>query len=188
MLLNTIKIKYKNDDILYVPTSSLDNVRKYIGGTFYAVENPFDKTSELYYLNSYTIRTQKDAPLYHDLEFKYGPESAEEILDYQTLSGGAASGGTASTSSGSASEEAIWKDAAKCKWAQDQPDCSTNDPNTAKKHYDDLILDLPDLTGVEITNDSYKTLTIGDNFDDWTKLPQTSRDAILAKGWLISKN
>ena len=25
-----IKIKYKNDDILYVPTSSLDNVRKYI--------------------------------------------------------------------------------------------------------------------------------------------------------------
>ena len=27
-----IKIKYKNDDILYVPTSSLDNVRKYIGG------------------------------------------------------------------------------------------------------------------------------------------------------------
>ena len=27
-----IKIKYKNDDMLYVPTSSLDNVRKYIGG------------------------------------------------------------------------------------------------------------------------------------------------------------
>ena len=50
------------------------------------------------------------------------------------------------------------------------------------------MLDLPDLTGVEITNDSYKTLTIGENFDDWTKLPQTSRDAILAKGWLISKN
>ena len=60
--------------------------------------------------------------------------------------------------------------------------------NLTKKHYDDLITDLPDLTGVEITNDSYKTLTIGENFDDWTKLPQTSRDAILAKGWLISKN
>lgn len=60
--------------------------------------------------------------------------------------------------------------------------------NLTKKHYDDLVLDLPDLTGVEITNDSYRTLTIGDNFDDWTKLPQTSRDAILAKGWLISKN
>ena len=27
-----IKIKYRNDDMLYVPTSSLDNVRKYIGG------------------------------------------------------------------------------------------------------------------------------------------------------------
>ena len=27
-----IKIKYKNDDILYVPTNSLDSVRKYIGG------------------------------------------------------------------------------------------------------------------------------------------------------------
>ncbi len=27
-----IKIKYKNDDILYVPTDQLDNVKKYIGG------------------------------------------------------------------------------------------------------------------------------------------------------------
>ena len=27
-----IKIKYRNDDVLYVPTDSLDNVRKYIGG------------------------------------------------------------------------------------------------------------------------------------------------------------
>ena len=27
-----IKIKYRNDDILYVPTNSLDSVRKYIGG------------------------------------------------------------------------------------------------------------------------------------------------------------
>ena len=27
-----IKIRYKNDDILYVPTDQLDNVRKYIGG------------------------------------------------------------------------------------------------------------------------------------------------------------
>ncbi len=60
--------------------------------------------------------------------------------------------------------------------------------NLTKKHYDDLVLDLPDLTGVEISNDNYKTLTIGENFDNWDKLPQTSRDAILAKGWLISKN
>ena len=27
-----IKIKYRNDDVLYVPTDTLDNVRKYIGG------------------------------------------------------------------------------------------------------------------------------------------------------------
>ena len=27
-----IKIKYKDDDILYIPTSGLDNIRKYIGG------------------------------------------------------------------------------------------------------------------------------------------------------------
>ena len=27
-----IKIKYRNDDMLYVPTNNLDNVRKYIGG------------------------------------------------------------------------------------------------------------------------------------------------------------
>ena len=27
-----IKIKYKNDDILYIPTSDLDSIRKYIGG------------------------------------------------------------------------------------------------------------------------------------------------------------
>lgn len=59
--------------------------------------------------------------------------------------------------------------------------------NLTKKHYDDMIEDLPDLTGVTISNDSYKTLTIGENFDNWEKLPQSSRDKILAKGWLISK-
>ena len=32
ILKQSIKIKYKNDDMLYVPTSNLDNVRKYIGG------------------------------------------------------------------------------------------------------------------------------------------------------------
>ena len=59
--------------------------------------------------------------------------------------------------------------------------------NLTKKHYDDMIEDLPDLNGVEISNDSYKTLTIGENFDDWEKLPQSSRDKIHAKKWLISK-
>lgn len=59
--------------------------------------------------------------------------------------------------------------------------------NLTKKHYDDMIEDLPDLSGVEISNDSYKTLTIGENFDDWEKLPQSSRDKIRDKGWFISK-
>ena len=165
-IVNALLIQYIRDFNNSCKVRAL-NVRKYIGGTFYAVENPFDKTSELYYLNSYTIRTQKDAPLYHDLEFKYGPESAEEILDYQTLSGGAASGGTASTSSGSASEEAIWKDAAKCKWAQDQPDCSTNDPNTAKKHYDDYTA-----KGEEVHFDCYgMSAYLYGRFNNEAKIP-----------------
>ena len=32
MIKDYIKIKYKNDDILYIPTSDLDSIRKYIGG------------------------------------------------------------------------------------------------------------------------------------------------------------
>lgn len=112
-IVNALLIQYIRDFNNTCKCRAL-NVRRYVGGTFYAVQNPFDKTSELYYLNSYTIRTQKDAPMYHDLEFKYGPEGAEEILDYQTLSGGAASGGTAtSTGGGSATEEEIWQHASK---------------------------------------------------------------------------
>lgn len=109
--------------------------RKYIGGTFYNIENPLTNKSELQYLHGYTTRIQKDEPLYIDSDFRYGPEGAEEILDYQTLSGGG--GGGQAQGSGSATEQQIWADAAKCKWAQDQEDCSTNDPATAKKHYDD---------------------------------------------------
>lgn len=107
--------------------------RKYLGGTFYNVENPATKKGEVQYLHGYTIRTQKDEPLYIDSDFRYGPEGAEELLDFQAYGG---SGGGQSSGS-SSSESQIWADAAKCKWAQDQPDCSTNDPATAKKHYDD---------------------------------------------------
>lgn len=60
--------------------------------------------------------------------------------------------------------------------------------NLTKKHYDDMIEDLPDLNGVKITNDSYRTLTIGINFDDWEKLPQSSRDKITQKGWKFVKS
>lgn len=133
-IVNALLIQYVRDFNSSCKCRAI-NVRKYIGGTFYAIENPSTKQSELFYLNGYTIRTQKNEPLYHDLEFKYGPEGAEEILDYQHLSGGAASGSATPGSTGD--EKSIWMDAAKCKWAQDQEDCSTQDPATAKKHYDE---------------------------------------------------
>lgn len=137
-IVNALLIQYIRDFNNSCKVRAL-NVRKYIGGTFYAVENPFDKTSELYYLNSYTIRTQKDAPLYHDLEFKYGPESAEEILDYQTLSGGAAASGGTSVGGGSATEEEIWEHASKfCHfWSCGElreSESDTNDPQVAEDY------------------------------------------------------
>ena len=67
-IVNALLIQYIRDFNNTCKCRAL-NVRRYVGGTFHAVQNPFDKTSELYYLNSYTIRTQKDAPMYHDLEF-----------------------------------------------------------------------------------------------------------------------
>lgn len=136
-IVNALLIQYIRDYNHSCKCRAIGN-RKYIGGTFYAVENPFTKQSELFYLNGYSLRTQKNEALYYDLDFRYGPESAEEILDYQTLAGGGSSGaGTGANTGGSASEEQIWQDASKCKWAQDQPDCSTQDPDTAKKHYDE---------------------------------------------------
>lgn len=147
-IVNALLIQYVRDFNSSCKCRAI-NVRKYIGGTFYAVENPSTKQSELFYLNGYTIRTQKNEPLYHDLDFRYGPEGAEELLDYQTLSGGAAANGN-TTGGGTANEDGIWKDAAKCKWAQDQEDCSTQDPATAKKHYDDYTA-----KGTEVHFDCY---------------------------------
>ena len=136
-IVNALLIQYIRDFNNSCKCRAL-NVRRYIGGTFYAVENPFNKTSELYYLNSYTIRTQKDAPMYHDLDFRYGPEGAEEILDYQTLSGGSG-GGTTSIGGGSATEEQIWQHAAKfCHfWSCGElreSESDTNDPQVAEDY------------------------------------------------------
>lgn len=131
-IVNALLIQYVRDFNNSCKCRAL-NTRKYVGGTFYAVENPSDKTSELYFLQGYTIRTQKNAPLYHDLEFKYGPEGAEEILDYQTLSGGAASGDTNSNiGGGSANEEQVWTTAAKISYAHAN---STQDPEEAWKMF-----------------------------------------------------
>lgn len=58
--------------------------------------------------------------------------------------------------------------------------------NMNAKHYVDLAEDLPDITSLDITEDA-KTLTIGTNYNDFTKFPQTVRDKILAKGWFITQ-
>jgi hypothetical protein len=76
------------------------NNQKIVGGTFYAVENPITNESELFYLNSYTMFKSKDQPLVTDIEFKYGPEGAEELLDYQSFGGGG--GSTSGGASGDA--------------------------------------------------------------------------------------
>ena len=92
-LSNALLIQYVRDFNNACQCRSLAN-RKYIGGTFYVVTNPFTYEQEMFYLNGYTIRTQKDEPIYFDLDFRYGPESAEDLLDLQTLSpGGSASSG-----------------------------------------------------------------------------------------------
>ena len=109
--------------------------KKYNGGTFHAVQNPFTDDIELFYLNGYSARVQKKEPLYHDLDFRYGPESAEELSDYQSFSGGgAAAGGSAGqvAGDGSATEQQIWADAAKRHYGHE---CSSDDP---KEAYDTL--------------------------------------------------
>ena len=137
-IVNALLIQYVRDFNSSCRCRAL-NIRKYIGGTFYAVENPFTKESEMFYLNGYTIRTQKGEPLYHDLDFKYGPEGAEEILDYQTLSGGAAAGGSASVGGGSATEEQIWQHASNfchfwsCPELQ-EAESETQDPQVAEDY------------------------------------------------------
>ena len=62
------------------------------------------------------------------------------------------------------------------------PICTSIQMNA--KHYVDLAEDLPDINGLGIS-DSPRTIKIGNNFNDFVKFPQTVRDKILAKGWLI---
>ena len=106
------------------------NNQKLIGGTFYNIQDPFDKTRELYYLNSYTVLQRKKEPITSDVEFKYGPEGVENVMDYQRYSGvGGASAGV--TGDGSATEQQIWSDAAKVHYCHCN---STQDPETAYKN------------------------------------------------------
>lgn len=102
-LVNALLIQYVREFNNACQCRSLAN-RKYIGGTFYVVTNPFTKEQEMQYLNGYTTRTQKGQPIYFDLDFRYGPESAEELLDYQAYSGGSAAGGSSGAAGGEAAD------------------------------------------------------------------------------------
>ena len=62
--------------------------------------------------------------------------------------------------------------------------CTSQQMNA--KHYVDLAEDLPDINGLGIS-DNNRTITIGNNYNDFEKFPQTVRDKILAKGWLITQ-
>ena len=101
-LANALLVQYVRDFNNACQCRSLAS-RKYIGGTFYVVTNPFTYNKETLYLNGYTVRTQKDEPIYFDLDFRYGPESAEDLLDLQTLSG---TGGSSSSGGGTMGGEA----------------------------------------------------------------------------------
>ena len=93
-IVNALLIQYVREFNNNYKIRTLNN-QKYIGGTFYTVQNLYAPTSTLY-LNGYTIRTQKDEPLYIDLDFRYGPEGVEDIGDYQKYVGG----GSGNTSAG----------------------------------------------------------------------------------------
>ena len=57
--------------------------------------------------------------------------------------------------------------------------------NLNAQHYIDLAEDIPDITDSDITNEYYKTLRVGPNYNNYTKFPQSLRDKIIAKGWKI---
>lgn len=55
-----------------------------------------------------------------------------------------------------------------------------------KDHYIDLEKDLPNIKDLGIS-DANKIINIGENWNDFTKFPQTLRDKITAKGWKITQ-
>jgi len=128
-VMNALLIQYIRDFNNSCRARVINN-QQFIGGTFYAVENPKTNKSELFYLNSYTMFKEKGQPLVSDMEFKYGPEGAEELLDYQFYGGGG-SGGNANNVS-SSTEDQIWNDAAKIKYEHAN---STQDPEEAWKMF-----------------------------------------------------
>lgn len=120
-IVNALLIQYIREFNDSYKVRALNKI-KYVGGTFYAIVNPHNDKKDVLYLNGYTIRTQKDEPLYIDLDFKYGPEPVEDINDYQEYSG---AGGSSSDSSGKALGDdllSVGKELAKYRY---QTGCST---------------------------------------------------------------
>ena len=135
---NALLIQYVRDFNNTCRCRALTN-KKYNGGTFHAVQNPFTEESELFYLDGYNVRLKKREPIYHDLDFRYGPESAEELADYQTFGGGKGSS-NASMGAGSATEEQIWQGTQKAchQWTCGElrtSESDTSDPQVAEDFY-----------------------------------------------------
>ena len=139
-IVNALLIQYVRDFNNTCRCRALSN-KKYNGGTFHAIQNPFTDETELFYLNGYSVRLKKKEPIYHDLDFRYGPEGAEEIADYQTFGGGGgASNSNDTIGAGSATEEEIWKGTQKAchQWTCGDlrtGESDTNDPQVAEDYY-----------------------------------------------------
>lgn len=52
------------------------------------------------------------------------------------------------------------------------------------QHYIDLAEDIPDINGLNISDD-YKTITIGTNWNDTSKWNDTIKEKIQSKGWIV---
>ena len=143
-IVNALLIQYVRDFNNSCRCRTLTS-KKYNGGTFHAVQNPFTDDTELFYLNGYNMRMKKKEPIYHDLDFRYGPESAEELADYQTFGGGGgAVTNNASIGTGSATEDEIWKGAQKpChQWTCEElrvSESDTTDPQVAENYYNKMV-------------------------------------------------
>jgi len=138
-LVNALLIQYVRDFNNTCRCRALTN-KKYNGGTFHIVQNPFTEETEMFYLNGYNVRLKKKEPIYHDLDFKYGPESAEELGDYQSFGGGGGATNNTTIGAGSATEEEIWKGTQKAchQWTCEElrtGESETNDPQVAEDYY-----------------------------------------------------
>lgn len=103
---------------------------KYLGGNFYIVQNPLTKTNEFYFLKGYTMRTQKDQPMYVDLELGFGPDSPDDIEEPNspTGSGGTTSGGTKDSICRDCASKVKYSFDYTCDWSD--ADCVYNEGKT----------------------------------------------------------